>query len=93
MKGTGSSTGKSILLFPPKVEYSLTPFGKSFEPVLNKMLVWGHEYAVSYGDVGYELTLEIEPEYRAEVAEQLKKGHRINSHARYDYTRFFLSSF
>lgn len=58
---------------PPKVEYSLTPFGKSFEPVLNKMLVWGHEYAVSYGDVGYELTLEIEPEYRAEVAEQLKK--------------------
>ncbi len=29
---------------PPKVEYSLTPFGKSLEPVLEQMLAWGQEY-------------------------------------------------
>lgn len=57
---------------PPKVEYSLTPFGESFKPVLNMMLVWGHEYACKFGDVDYELTTEIEPEYRSEVAGKLK---------------------
>ena len=30
---------------PPKVEYSLTPFGRSLEPILRAMLDWGLEYA------------------------------------------------
>lgn len=57
---------------PPKVEYSLTPFGKSFEPVLNMMLVWGHAYAEKEGEVEYELSPDIEPEYHKQVVEKLK---------------------
>jgi DNA-binding HxlR family transcriptional regulator len=30
---------------PPKVEYSLTEFGRSFVPVLNAMFNWGQSYA------------------------------------------------
>ncbi len=30
---------------PPKVEYSLTPFGQSLEPILLLMLQWGEQYA------------------------------------------------
>jgi DNA-binding HxlR family transcriptional regulator len=56
---------------PPKVEYSLTPFGESFKPVLNMMLVWGHEYACKFGEVDYELAWDTEPEYRKEVARVL----------------------
>jgi len=29
---------------PPRVEYSLTPFGRSLEPVLNVMHSWGQDY-------------------------------------------------
>jgi DNA-binding HxlR family transcriptional regulator len=29
---------------PPKVEYSLTPLGRSLEPVMLAMLVWGEAY-------------------------------------------------
>ncbi len=29
---------------PPKVEYSLTPLGKSFIPILSQMYDWGLEY-------------------------------------------------
>jgi DNA-binding HxlR family transcriptional regulator len=29
---------------PPKVEYSLTPFGKSLEPILLLMRDWGDQY-------------------------------------------------
>jgi DNA-binding HxlR family transcriptional regulator len=29
---------------PPKVEYSLTEFGKTLEPVLIAMLAWGDQY-------------------------------------------------
>jgi DNA-binding HxlR family transcriptional regulator len=29
---------------PPKVEYSLTPLGKSFIPILNSMGEWGKKY-------------------------------------------------
>ena len=29
---------------PPKVEYSLTPFGKTLQPVFNELLVWGGKY-------------------------------------------------
>ena len=29
---------------PPKVEYSLTEFGKSLDPVMLRMLAWGEKY-------------------------------------------------
>ena len=29
---------------PPRVEYSLTPLGKTLKPVLDAMLEWGTEY-------------------------------------------------
>jgi DNA-binding HxlR family transcriptional regulator len=29
---------------PPKVEYSLTAFGKTLEPILHAMLIWGNQY-------------------------------------------------
>src|SRR5919112_1053536 len=30
---------------PPKVEYSLTPFGKSLAPIIRAMAQWGESYA------------------------------------------------
>jgi len=55
---------------PPKVEYSLTPFGRSFRPILNMMLVWGHEYAKAYGEAHYEISPDIEPDFREEIIEE-----------------------
>lgn len=34
---------------PPKVEYSLTPFGKSIKPVLKAMFKWGTAYLEKEG--------------------------------------------
>ncbi|OJH39119.1 winged helix-turn-helix transcriptional regulator [Cystobacter ferrugineus] len=41
---------------PPKVEYSLTPFGKSLEPIIRLMLEWGrrHEKRLHGGSEGKE---------------------------------------
>ncbi|MEM9777680.1 MAG: helix-turn-helix domain-containing protein [Chloroflexota bacterium] len=36
---------------PPKVEYSLTPLGRSLEPVLQAMLKWGIDYSVHKAQV------------------------------------------
>jgi DNA-binding HxlR family transcriptional regulator len=57
---------------PPKVEYSLTPFGQTFKPVLNMMVVWGYSYVEKRGDIDYELSNDIEPEYRKEIKEKIK---------------------
>jgi DNA-binding HxlR family transcriptional regulator len=32
---------------PPRVEYSLTPLGKSLKPILDSMSIWGLEYLKS----------------------------------------------
>ncbi len=32
---------------PPKVEYSLTPFGRTLEPIILMMRDWGQEYMLS----------------------------------------------
>jgi len=34
---------------PPKVEYSLTPFGRTIEPLLLLMNQWGEQYADTVG--------------------------------------------
>jgi DNA-binding HxlR family transcriptional regulator len=34
---------------PPKVEYSLTPFGESLKPILNSMYDWGADYMDNNG--------------------------------------------
>ncbi len=36
---------------PPKVEYSLTPLGKSLTPIIAAMKVWGSEYKTTLGVV------------------------------------------
>lgn len=59
---------------PPKVEYSLTPFGKSFRQILDMMLVWGHEYAKVYGNTEYDIGAEIEPEYREKILEEITES-------------------
>ena len=35
---------KVFEVIPPKVEYSLTEFGKSFKPVLNSLCKWSSDY-------------------------------------------------
>tara|TARA_B100000787_G_scaffold40578_1_gene28778 strand:- start:3134 stop:3475 length:342 start_codon:yes stop_codon:yes gene_type:complete len=37
---------KVFEVIPPKVEYSLTDFGRSFKPVLNSLCKWSSEYEV-----------------------------------------------
>lgn len=34
---------------PPKVEYSLTPFGDSLAPIIQAMANWGESYATGVG--------------------------------------------
>lgn len=34
---------------PPKVEYSLSEYGKSLKPVLEQMATWGNERRLKYG--------------------------------------------
>lgn len=35
---------------PPKVEYSLTPLGRSLEPLLGQMCAWGRRYRDGAGN-------------------------------------------
>jgi len=36
---------------PPKVEYSLTPLGRSLRPILLALKAWGDEHLDLYGQV------------------------------------------
>ncbi|MEH7266692.1 helix-turn-helix domain-containing protein [Priestia megaterium] len=42
---------------PPKVEYSLTPLGKSFLPILHSMGAWSKKYLKSKYNTNYFKTL------------------------------------
>lgn len=44
MEKDGLLTRKVYAEVPPRVEYTLTPTGRSLEPVLAAMLAWGREY-------------------------------------------------
>jgi len=39
---------------PPRVEYSLTEFGKQLEPIMELLLEWGHFYSLAYGESDYQ---------------------------------------
>ena len=47
MEGNGLIERRIYNQIPPKVEYSLSPLGVKFQPVLNALEVWGEEY-ISY---------------------------------------------
>lgn len=44
MEQSGLLTRKVYAEVPPRVEYSLTETGKSLEPILDAMRVWGEDY-------------------------------------------------
>lgn len=37
---------KVYLQVPPKVEYSLTDYGRALEPILDSMTAWGQDYVI-----------------------------------------------
>lgn len=45
-------------VIPPRVEYSLTPFGASIRPVLQSIYAWGEDYLHSRG---LEVTCSMQP--------------------------------
>ena len=47
MEAKGLVSRKVFAEVPPRVEYSLTETGKSLEPILDAMKVWGEEYKAS----------------------------------------------
>lgn len=42
---------------PPKVEYSLTPYGHEMEPVLNLLCTWGEKHIDKLKENGEEVLL------------------------------------
>ncbi|HVY67970.1 MAG TPA: helix-turn-helix domain-containing protein, partial [Patescibacteria group bacterium] len=44
MENDGLVLRKVFPEVPPKVEYSLTPYGKSLEPILKSMSEWGQKH-------------------------------------------------
>ncbi len=49
LEADGLVSRKVYPVVPPKVEYSLTPFGKSIQPVLEAMYSWGTGYLQQQG--------------------------------------------
>lgn len=44
LEGYGVIERKVYGTIPPKVEYSLSPLGENFKPVLDSLGAWGNEY-------------------------------------------------
>ena len=44
MEDDGLVSRKVYPVVPPKVEYSITPYGKSLEPILKQMSDWGKKH-------------------------------------------------
>ena len=49
LEADGLVCRKVFAVVPPRVEYSLTPFGRSIMPVLEAMYDWGSAYLASQG--------------------------------------------
>lgn len=47
MEGNGLVHREVYAEVPPRLEYSLTPLGKSLKPILDSMSTWGEEYKAS----------------------------------------------
>lgn len=47
MEESGLLTRKVYAEVPPRVEYSLTPLGRSLKPILDSMWAWGEGYKAS----------------------------------------------
>ena len=47
MEEKGLLTRKVYAEVPPRVEYSLTPLGRSLKPILDSMWAWGEGYKAS----------------------------------------------
>lgn len=58
LEADGLVTREVFAVIPPKVEYSLTSFGKSIAPVLEAMYSWGTVYLHSQG---VEVNCSMEP--------------------------------
>jgi len=39
---------------PPKVEYSLTAFGKTLQPILKELEKWGNEYLEELAKIRFD---------------------------------------
>ena len=44
LEGDGLLVRRSYPVVPPHVEYSLTPLGRSLQPIMDAMRVWGEQY-------------------------------------------------
>ena len=44
MEAKGLLTRTVFAEVPPRVEYSLTPLGRSLQPIMDAMRVWGEQY-------------------------------------------------
>jgi DNA-binding HxlR family transcriptional regulator len=67
LEKNGFISRKVFPVVPPRVEYTLTALGKSLEEILEKLCLFGHEYASKH-----DIEFDLDKAQRAQ-AEELKK--------------------